>query len=116
VNRRIRKKRHVGEFDYLGFEVVCRFDPPLIDVDSFLDSFIAFAEANGYAIGGGIDQSQMGQFVTRVRRVRRIGANRFRWAEHSCTPADGDAVYDWLRARLPTSSTIGISELRGAWH
>lgn len=37
MNRRIRKKRRVGEFNWEGFEVEATFDPPLQDVDKFLD-------------------------------------------------------------------------------
>lgn len=114
MNRRVRKKKHVAEFNTLGFEVTCTFDPALVDVDRFLDDWIAFAEANDLAIGGGMDDKQFGQFVTRVRRGRRIGANRFRWVDRHCTESDRSLVSEWL-ARHDNIKDITTSALRGAW-
>ncbi|HUG94356.1 MAG TPA: 50S ribosome-binding protein YggL [Planctomycetaceae bacterium] len=53
MRKRLRKKKHLGEFQEFGVElsVVLR---PQTDFDSFLDDFLEHAvEANGLGFGGG---------------------------------------------------------------
>ena len=64
MNRRIRKKRRVGEFNWKGFEVEATFDPPLEDVDKFLDDYLVFCDAHNLLTGGGMKDTSFGQFVT----------------------------------------------------
>jgi uncharacterized protein YggL (DUF469 family) len=113
MNRRIRKKLHRGEFNTLGFEVRATFDPPLVDVDRFFDEWIAFVEDNGLAVGGGMNSRQLGQFVTRIRRGRRIGANRYRWIDQNATEADRELVQEWLLDH--GAKTTVAAPLKGPW-
>jgi len=113
MNRRIRKKLHRGEFNTLGFEVQATFDPPLQDVDAFLDEFIAFCEANCLCCGGGMDDASFGQFITRIKRGRRIGANRFWWVDVDATEDDRWLIHGWLVGH--GASRISVSNLKGAW-
>ncbi len=114
MNKRIRKKRHVGEFNTKGFEVTCTFDPPLPDVDRVLDDYIAFCEANSLATGGGMSDKSFGQFITRVGRPRHIGGGRYRYPDVDATEADRALVWDYV-SKLPTVQGPAVSELRGAW-
>jgi len=53
MNRRIRKKKRVGEFQEIGLEVEVTFDPSL-DNDQVFDLWIGDAiEGNGLCFGGG---------------------------------------------------------------
>ena len=56
MRRRLRKKKHVGEFRQMGFSVECRLRPGLSpqEFDQFTDEFIQHAvEAHGLLFGGG---------------------------------------------------------------
>ncbi len=56
MNKRLRKKKRVGEFTELGFEIYgyWRDDaPPDAAFDAFIDMMITAAEARGLGFGGG---------------------------------------------------------------
>jgi uncharacterized protein YggL (DUF469 family) len=53
MRKRLRKKKHVGEFQELGVELEMTLRAG-VDFDEFLDAFLCDAvEANGLAFGGG---------------------------------------------------------------
>ena len=53
MRKRLRKKKHLGEFQEFGVNVVAKLRPG-VDFDAFLDDFLCYAvEANGLAFGGG---------------------------------------------------------------
>ena len=54
LNRRQRKKLHVGEFQELVFEVRVQFRQLMDDAahDAFLDGFIELIESRQLAVGG----------------------------------------------------------------
>lgn len=53
MRKRVRKKKHVGEFQEFGVELSVALRPGT-NIDAFLDQFIMDAvEANGLAFGGG---------------------------------------------------------------
>lgn len=55
MKKRLRKKKHVGEFTEYGIEISIKFNSN-IDSDQFLDDFIENAiERNGLLFGGGHD-------------------------------------------------------------
>jgi len=71
LKKRLRKKKHVGEFQEFGFSVQLRFSEHLSvdDRDSLLDDFIGAAiEANGLLCGGGGNGHSWEVFVTLDRR------------------------------------------------
>lgn len=54
MNKRMRKKKHVGEFRVLGFRFVGTFKESNPNIaEKFMDEAIAFVEANDMGIGGG---------------------------------------------------------------
>jgi uncharacterized protein YggL (DUF469 family) len=54
MNRRQRKKRHLGEFIELGFEVRCQYIEPIAsdNIDREWDHFIGVIEGLGLSSGG----------------------------------------------------------------
>jgi uncharacterized protein YggL (DUF469 family) len=68
MRKRLRKKKHVGEFQEFGVEFAATLKPG-VDFDAFLDDFIRDAvEANGLAFGGGGGGAQFSGFVELGRR------------------------------------------------
>lgn len=114
MNRRIRKKRRIGEFNYKGFKVTCTFDPPLADVDRVLDEYIAFCEAHNLGTGGGMSDKTFEQFVTEIGRPRRLGGGRYWYPDVHATEADRALVWDYL-SKLPGVQYLAVSGLIGAW-
>lgn len=55
MRKRLRKKKRLGEFQELGFEVRTTLRPGLseTEIDAFLDRVIAFVESRGLGYGGG---------------------------------------------------------------
>lgn len=105
MNRRQRKKKRIGEFQEMGFEVSyelsIRRRPS--QIDAFLDSFVKSAiEANDLAVGGG-GHSEMSFFVTSAKR--RGGASELQRA----------AVKAWLSSQDDVL-TFQVGPLRDAWY
>src|SRR5690242_21482497 len=69
MKKRLRKKKHVGEFQEFGFHVDAslRSNIDREALCAFSDRFIAHIEANNLAFGGGIGP-MVGGFVTRFDR------------------------------------------------
>jgi uncharacterized protein YggL (DUF469 family) len=68
MRRRIRKKKHIGEFQEFGVEVAAKLKSAA-DLDAFLDDFILNAvEVNGLAFGGGGLGARFSGFVELGRR------------------------------------------------
>jgi uncharacterized protein YggL (DUF469 family) len=67
MNKRLRKKKRIGEFQEFGFEVGFRFSNKLDEearanlIDSFIEKAI---EDNGLQFGGGGGESEWNGFVT----------------------------------------------------
>jgi uncharacterized protein YggL (DUF469 family) len=55
VNKRLRKKKRVGEFKELGFELLGYLRPGISDgdIDAFVDRLIVVVEARKLGFGGG---------------------------------------------------------------
>ncbi|MCB9685571.1 MAG: DUF469 family protein [Alphaproteobacteria bacterium] len=69
MNKRLRKKKRVGEFQELGFavgaEVASSASPD--DIDAFVDRLVAAVEARELCIGGGIGgDGALHGYVTRA--------------------------------------------------
>jgi len=105
VQKRLRKKLHVGEFQELGFEVRFRVADNLSPdaFDAVVDAFISQAiEAHALACGGGGQPPEWSVFVTREGRGSASEGHR-------------QAVATWLVAR-PEVNTVQIGPLVDAWY
>jgi uncharacterized protein YggL (DUF469 family) len=104
MRRRLRKKKHLGEFTELGFEVRADLTPDLdyAGFDAFLDRLIDAVEARGLAFGGGGRPEDFEGFVTQLRRG-------------SATEADREALTAFLAAN---SAVVrhAVGPLVDAWH
>lgn len=71
MNKRLRKKKRVGEFKELGFELLGDLRPGLAgaDLDAFVDRLIDVVEARKLGFGGGAGRDdKLDGFVTRMGR------------------------------------------------
>jgi uncharacterized protein YggL (DUF469 family) len=105
MRRRLRKKKRVGEFQQLGFELRAALRDGLSDADfdAFLDRWIDAVEARQLAFGGGGGRN--GKFEGFVTHV----------GSGSATDDDRAA----LAAFLDSEEAIvqhEMLELRDAWH
>lgn len=106
MRKRIRKKRHLGEFREYGFSVSFSF---VVETSAgkddeqlaFIESFIAEAiEANGLCCGGG-GGKEWEVFITRDGRG-------------SATETDRANVFNWLE-KQPAIKGISVGPLVDAW-
>lgn len=88
MNRRQRKKNHVGEFARYGFEVRVDLGKPISFAhDAFWDPLIEFIESKDLRFGGGENrEGNVVGFITAMRGKRA----------RSCTNKDRIAVARWL--------------------
>ncbi len=65
MNKRLRKKKHVGEFQEFGFKVhgMMQAGTSAADQDAFLDRWIDFVEARELCFGGGSAKDSFEGFV-----------------------------------------------------
>ncbi len=107
MRKRLRKKKHLGEFRQMGFSADCHMRPGLSgpQFDQFTDEFIVQAiEAHGLVFGGG-------------------GSPERGWSGVVCrddcydstTNVDKAAVHRWLEQRSELES-FRLSEFWDVWH
>lgn len=100
MNKRLRKKKHVGEFRELGFLVVARYPLSISDqqLDILDEALIQYLESQDLTIGGGIGREHS-VFITRAwcRKVscwkHPIGAKR----NVQVTDADRELLVQWYK-------------------
>jgi uncharacterized protein len=82
VKRRLRKKKRIGEFKELGFEVFAYLRDGLSphEFDAFLDRWIDAVEGRRLAFGGGGGRD--GKFEGFVTRIGRGSATRRAFFDH----------------------------------
>lgn len=106
MKKRLRKKKHKGEFDWRGFQVDCTFDPPLSEegVDTLLDAFIAFVESRNLGTSGGTGPDNASHYVMKwVPCLQHRGfTGHLRYRHVHCTEDDRVAVEAWLKPRCKT--------------
>ncbi len=103
MKKRIRKKKHVREFQEFGFDVDAnlRSNMDREALNAFTDRFIAHIEANNLAFGGGIGP-MVGGFVTRFTRG-------------SATEDDRASIATFLKSD-PDVVQHQVGGLRDAWY
>lgn len=105
MKRRLRKKRHLGEFQEFGFEVSYRVAPhvPEAEREEVLWKFITEAvEPNGLAAGGGGGEDHSFFVVTAKNRASATDAQRL-------------ALREWL-TKCPEVVDPEVGPLRDAWY
>ncbi len=104
MNKRMRKKHHVGEFEQLGFALTFTLGDGVSDegVDRFIEEFVArFLEPRDLACGGSTGRSWE-VFVSKPNG-------------RSVTEDDRVAASAWLGA-WPGVEGIQMGPLEDAWH
>lgn len=106
MNKRLRKKKHIGEFKELGFEVLADLRGGLSpqELDAFLDRWIDAVEARqlGFGGGGGGRDGKFEGFVARAGRG-------------SATDDDRAALASFLGGNAAVVRHE-VRELRDAWY
>ena len=102
MNRRLRKKKHVGEFTKWGRQIIVKRNRK-DGFDEFLDAFIDEAiEANGCYCGGGGKEDQLDVVVELGRSTGDLEAR-------------SQKVTAWLDARSDVESH-SVGDLFDLWH
>jgi uncharacterized protein len=107
LNRRQRKKLHLGEFQQLIFSVHAQFQPPL-DESAYMalwTEFINFIESRNLWVGG------LGGDLPLAETegvIQAIGSG-------SSSEEDRQAVVAWLRAR-PEVTSASADDLVDGWY
>jgi len=104
MNRRIRKKKKVGEFIQYGFLVNFNTSRTDAEVDELIDGMIQLCEANNLAMGGGgslkvegvPSEFEFGFSGVKPRQTRRGTYYRSR----SCVEAERTLLREWLSGRV----------------
>jgi uncharacterized protein YggL (DUF469 family) len=104
MNRRLRKKHHLGEFTELGFEIHAdlRADLSDDDIDAFFGRWLAILETRELLFSGSGGRGKFEGFVTRAGR-------------DSATEDDRQAIASFLGADA-IILRHQVDELRDAWH
>ena len=105
MKKRLRKKKHFGQFKELGFEVRGDLRPGLSgnDLEAFVDRLIEIVEARSLAFGRGAGRDdKLDGFVTRAGRG-------------SATEEDRAALAAFLDGEREVAGHE-VRALRDAWH
>lgn len=104
MRKRLRKKRHVGEFREYCFEVSATLVPELSDTEfhRFVDRFIDVIEGRCLQMGGGGTRAGWSCVVAGVGR-------------RSPTEQDREWIKEWLSSD-PAVASVDIGDFRDAWH
>ncbi len=102
MKKRLRKKKHVGEFAAFGVPVAVKLADKT-DFDSFLDAFLEEAiEANGCYFGGGGQKDRLSGIIELGRKID-LPEERL------------DRVSHWLRSNSNVAKYI-IGEINDLWY
>ena len=108
MNKRLRKKKHLKEFQELGFEFSCRSLYDEKESNIFFDALYDLIDSRGLEMGGGghlvtpeCEEWYFGGFITRYRG--------------SVTEEDRLAVLDFLQKQAKLHD-VKIEALRDAWY
>jgi len=101
MRKRLRKKRHVGEFRENGFFLAARYpDMDNEKSDAILYAFLDFIERRNLSGGGGFE---FGMFISRLCPHGRCQSCEWRYGRDRMfgpvTDADREATVAWLRER-----------------
>jgi uncharacterized protein YggL (DUF469 family) len=104
LNRRQRKKFHLGEFQELMFSLRWTYHTILKEpeVYQFFDQFISMIEARNLSFGGGFGPEGGDGYVATLKRG-------------TVSPEDRIPVLDWLRAN-PAVASADAGDLVDSWY
>lgn len=100
MNKRLRKKKHLGEFRQMGFTIECQLRPG--SGDRFIDDLIDIVD-HDLCVGGGGAADGFGGVIS--------SEHRYASASHK----DIDTLRHWLENRTDVSS-FQISGLWDMWY
>lgn len=114
MNKRLRKKKHVGEYDYLGFWVKCRVsqDWGAAQVEKTCDNVIQFCEAHNLNCGGAFGTLGFEVYITTGHDVRRPGGY-LRYVQEHCTETHRNLFVAWGKSQ---GLDLDVGPLVGSWH
>lgn len=103
MKKRLRKKKHLGEFKEEGFTILAKVHSVETDeeLNKFLDGFIDFVESRGCGIGGVVG-SDIKAFYSKLGRG-------------TCTEEDREAINKYLTDH-PLVTWFRVGKLVDAWY
>jgi uncharacterized protein YggL (DUF469 family) len=101
MKKRLRKKKHIGEFREDGFTIKIRVLGDVVSNDDFFYRLLDFVESIGCEVGGGGSKDEIDFFCTRYKG--------------SCADSDREAVSSYLGAQ-PEVSRFVVGPLVDAWN
>lgn len=115
MRKRLRKKLHKGEFNWLFFSLKAQFDPPLeygpgSEMERLVDSYIDLTESLGLCSGGSFTPNGVEETITFFIPMRRKPNGDMPYRCGHCTEAHRKALYDWLNAQ-PKVELVVVSPL-----
>lgn len=118
MNKRLRKKKRLGEFNWLGFKVHVAWKTELSneEIHAFYDAYIPFVEKHDFGVHGLISERGMEQYVAKmIATKRRMRGWRRRFRDAHCTEQDRLILLQWLQSH-PNVAEFVVGPLRPGWH
>jgi uncharacterized protein YggL (DUF469 family) len=113
MKKRLRKKKHLGEFTQYGFRVEIQLVPNTFKADEeWCYGVLEFAELHNLTIGGAFRQDSADFVVERIQETRRGG--RPWWKSVSATEADRKLFAELFAQK--NVERLEIGPLRDVWH
>jgi uncharacterized protein len=103
MKKRLRKKRHKGEFQEFGFDILIQFNQTISfdKKEIFIDDFIELIEELNLLFGGGRYELKMEGFITAEKG--------------SVTNLDENKISSWLESKSDLVESFKI-EKKDAWN
>jgi uncharacterized protein YggL (DUF469 family) len=119
MKKRLRKKRHLKEFQELGFELNIEYDPA-VDIDKIIDEVDKVIDSFNLCCGGGGGFGTIGYFVLRCNPNFYWNIGKFSkefLKQHSDNPtlAEIDELNKLLR-QIPHITKVEMGPVRDAWY
>lgn len=113
MKKRLRKKKHIGEFTELGFRFVGKFESELTEeqAEQFGDQLIDFVEAHDMGLGGGMGRKSFDMMAQHMPKKRKGKG----FARGSCTDDHREIVKKFLMSRSEIAE-FEIGMLVDMWH
>lgn len=118
MNKRLRKKKRLGEFDWQSFDVKVVYKAGMTMEASCRaeDEFLELIESMNLCGGGGCNTSGFGLYLSKhIPGRRRPHSGYPTHREAHCTENDRRRIEMWLQTK-PYVGTMTIGPLESGWH
>ena len=113
MKKRLRKKKHLGEFKQYGFELTIKLKPghSVEEINDFYIPLLDKIEEKSLSVGGGGNGLEIGFFTT------RRGPRRGKWfSTQSATENDRVTMREIAESFPEFVESVEVGPLVDAWH